>query len=140
MLLVVERGHRQVEHTADLALEFWGATEVEVLRAGADALVEILTDGATPTADAVVEVDLEAVDPADRLVRWLGEVLYLAMVEGFLVVEADLTLHEGGLRGTLRGEADARDRLTTEIKAATYHDLHLGTDGVRWTARVVLDV
>jgi SHS2 domain-containing protein len=133
-------GHRQIEHTADLALELWGPDEGAVLREGARAVVEILTEQATirPLAERVVL--LEVLDGADRLVRWLNEVLYLATVEGFLVCDADLVLHEGSLRASLWGEADAHHLLRTEIKSATYHDLVLEPRDGAMFARVVMDV
>ena len=132
-------GHRQLEHTADLALELWGASEVEVLRQGLLAVIEILTEGATvqPRERRVVTVD--ALDPADRLVRWLNEILFHAAVHGFVAADAEIELHDAGLRATLAGEADS-PRIRTEIKSATYHDLALEHRDGRWVARVVLDI
>jgi SHS2 domain-containing protein len=40
----------------------------------------------------------------------------------------------------VRGCADARDAVVTEIKSATYHDLVVRNDGDRYFARVVMDV
>lgn len=133
-------GHRSIEHTADLAIELWAPDETSLLLEGARAVIELLTDGATILANDERPVELTALDPEDRLVRWLSEVLYLASTEGFLVADASLTLSDSGLRGAMRGEADASSRLRTEIKAVTYHDLRLehGPQGVR--ARVVFDV
>jgi SHS2 domain-containing protein len=135
-----ECGHRQVEHTADLAFELWGPDEASVLRQGARAVVETLTEqAAIPRADTR-HVELEAFDAADRLVRWLNEVLYLATVEGFVVSDAELVLHDEGLQAELVGLADAAHLLQTEIKSATYHDLVLEHREGKVFARVVLDV
>ena len=135
-----DRGHRSIEHTADLAVELWAPDEPALLVEGARALVELLTEGEPVEAIAERTVELTAIDPEDRLVRWLAEVLWLASVEGFLVHDATLVLAGGSLRGTMRGQDDAADRVRTEIKAVTYHDLRLerGPAGVR--ARVVFDV
>lgn len=151
-----DRGHRSIEHTADLAVELWAPDEATLLVEGARALVEVLTEGAVIRASAERPLELTAIDPEDRLVRWLAEVLYLAAVEGFLVHDASLTLSGtlpgtlsgtlpgalpgASLRGTVRGQPDAESLLRTEIKAVTYHDLRLerGPAGVR--ARVVFDV
>jgi SHS2 domain-containing protein len=143
------RGHRSIEHTADLAVELWAPDEPALLVEGARALVELLTEGAEVgatterTAERMAErtLELTAIDPEDRLVRWLSEVLYWASMEGFLVVDAALELVGAtGLRGTVRGQAGASELVRTEIKAVTYHDLRLerGPAGVR--ARVVFDV
>lgn len=133
-------GHRQLDHTADLALEIWGPDETAVLHEGMRALVAILTDDVTVGGDDERTIVLETLDPADRLVQWLNEVLYLATVEGFAADRAELELYEGGLRARLRGRADGADLLTTEIKSATYHDLALDHTDAGVVARVVLDV
>jgi SHS2 domain-containing protein len=135
-----DRGHRLLDHTADVAVELWAPDEPALLEEGARALVELLTEGAPLVGTAERAVELEAIDPEDRLVRWLSEVLYLATVEGFLVTGAALELPDAALRGTVRGMPAAAAALRTEIKAVTHHDLRLerGPQGVR--ARVVLDV
>ncbi len=135
-----DRGHRSIEHTADLAVELWAPDEPALLVEGARALVELLTGGAAIDATAERTLELTAIDAEDRLVRWLAEVLYLASFEGFLVDDATLELSGASLRATVRGQSDAADKLETEIKAVTYHDLRLerGPSGVR--ARVVFDV
>ena len=86
-------------------------------------------------------VRLEALDPEDRLVQWLNEIIVLAVTEGFVVTGAELILEDpGGLRGTIVGVSNALDRIQTELKAATYHDLKLGEEAPGWRAQVVIDV
>lgn len=133
-------GARQIEHTADLALEIWGPDEPAMLVAGAQAIVDILTDGAQVGDIDTRRVKLEAIDAEDRLVRWLGEILYWACVEGFVVARAELEVTADGLTGTAHGVQGAADLLKTEIKAATYHDLRVVRDSGGVRARVVLDV
>jgi SHS2 domain-containing protein len=137
---VSSTGHRPLDHTADLAIELWAPDEPALLVEGARALVELLTDGATVDGTTARVVALEALDAEDRLVRWLAEVLYLATTEGFLVCDAALELSGSRLRGTVRGQADAAERLVTEIKAVTYHDLRLERGPAGFRARVVFDV
>lgn len=133
-------GAREVEHTADLALELWGPDEPAMLEAGARAVVGLLTDDAEVSAEEVRTVKLEAVDAEDRLVRWLSEVLYWASVEGFLVARAQLQVTPEGLVGRAFGQEGGTALVKTEIKAVTYHDLHVVADADRVLARVVLDV
>lgn len=141
---VEARGSRQVPHTADVALEVWVEDEAALLAEAARAMIDILTEGASVEARDERAVAVDAYDPQDRLVRWLNEVLYLAVTEGFLTADAEVDLDGDGdgsrLRARLRGEADAAGRIRTELKSATYHDLSLaaGPEGAR--ARVVLDV
>lgn len=136
------RGHRQLDHTADLALELWGESEEDVLCAGAEGVVTIMTEGGEVEARAERRVHIDAVDPHDRLVQWLNEIIVAAVAGGFLFGSADIALDgPTGLSATIRGEPDAGDRVVAELKSATYHDLELGQDqGGGWRARVVIDV
>ena len=133
-------GHRQIEHTADLAFEIWGADFGELLSEAARAVIAVMTDAQSVRGVDRRDVEIEALDDEDRLVRWLNEVLYLALVEGFVVHDAALESTPAGLRGYAVGKADARASIVTEVKSATYHDLVVRRDGDRWMARVVMDV
>lgn len=134
-------GYRQIDHTADIALELWGDSEPAVLAAGARAVTEILTDGAEVADRAAREIAIDAIDAGDRLVQWLNEIIVAAVADGFLYRSARIELDGAtGLSASARGEAGAHDRVVAELKSATYHDLALerGPDG--WRARVIIDV
>lgn len=133
-------GYRQIDHTADLALEIWATSEEELLRVAARAVVDVLTDAAPIPATDSRYISLNAVDAEDRLVQWLNEVIVAAVVDGFVVADAAITLQGSGLSAEMRGQAGAEDRIVTELKSATYHDLAIshGKDG--WRAHVVIDV
>lgn len=135
-------GYRQVEHTADVALELWGADESAVLLVGGQAIVALLTDGAAVEEVVQRRVRLETFDAEDRLVRWMSEVLYLASVEGFLVARAELEVATDGtgVEALMWGEEGAGDKLRTEVKAVTYHDLKIQFSATQVRATVVLDV
>jgi SHS2 domain-containing protein len=144
-------GYRQIEHTADLALELWAPTQEELLRVGARAIVDLLTGApepgmaaagpATPVAtSASRRIAIDAVDAEDRLVQWLNEVIVAAITDGFLIADADIELGESQLTAEARGQDSAGDRIVTELKSATYHDLELQSTDQGWRARVVIDV
>ncbi len=137
----VQRGHRQIDHTADLALELWGDSEEDVLLAGAEGVVAIMTEGGEVEEREQRLVHIDAVDPQDRLVQWLNEIVFAAVNEGFLFGSADIAL-EGAtlLSATVRGEPGAGARVVAELKSATYHEIELGLQGGIWRARVVIDV
>ena len=137
----MQRGHRQLDHTADLALELWGESEVDVLLAGAEGVVAIMTEGGEVEEREHRRVRIEAVDREDRLVQWLNEIVVAAVSEGFLFGSAEIALDGAtGLSATIRGEPRAGERVVAELKSATYHELELGEVGGMWRARVVIDV
>lgn len=134
-------GHRQLEHTADLALEIWADSEEALLAEGARALIEIMTEGEPQHGTEPRELELEALDPEDRLVRWLNEILVLAVAEGFLFTKLErLTLRDDGLSATVLGRSGGGDHVRAELKSVTYHDLLLAHEADGWRARVVIDV
>lgn len=136
-------GHKQLDHTADLALEFWAPSEADLLVHAAEVIVAILTEEAPAAPESTWsarEVDLSSLDREDRLVVWLNEVLFLAIAEGFLLRAAALSLRADGLSAELRGEGEAFGKIATELKGVTYHDLLLTQDGDLWRARVIIDV
>ena len=133
-------GYRQVDHTADLALELWAGSEEALLGVGARAIVAVLTEDADVSGSDERLVELDTVDAEDRLVQWLNEIIVAAIVDGFLTTSADITLRSGGLAATLRGRCDAAELVATELKSATYHDLRLEQRDGAWHAHVVIDV
>lgn len=134
-------GYRPLEHTADLAFELWAPTEVGVLVQGARALTDVLTGGAPVAPVQCNRLAFQALDPEDRLVRWLNDIVYMALVDGLLFADGDLTLRApGGLEAEVRGEPGAWDRIITEVKAVTYHGLELIRHDTLVVARIVVDV
>jgi SHS2 domain-containing protein len=137
----VPGGYRQIDHTADVALELWGDSEAALLDAGARAVTELLTEGAEVTDRAGRDIAIDAIDAGDRLVQWLNEIIVAAVSDGFLYRAADIELDgETGLRAHARGEPGAHDRVVAELKSATYHDLVVERGPSGWVARVVIDV
>jgi SHS2 domain-containing protein len=133
-------GHRWIDHTADLCLEAWADDEPGLLAEAMRGVVLALTEGEAPGDGDARRLEIDSIDPEDRLVRWLNEILWLAIGEGFVPARARIELHDEGLHAELHGQADARALVRSEIKAATYHDLALTADPRGHRARVVLDV
>ncbi len=136
----MSRGHRQIDHTADLALELWADSEEDLLVTAAQAVTEILIDGTEVADRAGRELTIDGIDAGDRLVQWVNGVIVAAVLDGFLFHGAAIELEGTSLTAHLRGEPDGHGRVVTELKSATYHDLVLesGPDG--WRARIIIDV
>jgi len=137
---VTDGGYRALEHTADLAFELWATTEEGVLEQGMHAVLHTLTAGAELKPEASREVEVQGLDSEDRLVRWLNEIIFLCLVEGFLPCDTEIVLDGTDLRAKLRGEVEAHERIVTEIKSATYHGLFLHVSEAEARAQIVLDV
>lgn len=91
-------------------------------------------------ADSERPVNIETLDSEDRLVQWLNEVIYWAVVDNFLVTEVDLSWSQNGLCGRVQGVQDVHAQVVSELKRATYHDMRLSVTDAHAQARVVIDV
>ena len=133
---------RLIEHTADIGLELRASTLEELFHQAALGLLQVL--GPQPPARSQMShsVTLEGSEPAELLVGWLNEILFLLETRHFL--PAEFTVHAVGevqLRGVIRGQKlEPAQRLQREVKAATWHQLLLQRDGDSWFARIYLDL
>jgi SHS2 domain-containing protein len=139
-------GHREIDHTADLAFEVW-APSLEALFAEAVAgLADLCLDRATVRSREERLLEISAATSEERLVRWLQEVYHQLERDLWLPCSADRVSFAGDrVVGTVRGEPfdPQRHTLHTEIKAITYHQLALereGGAGATWRTLVIVDV
>ncbi len=133
-------GHRQLDHTADVALEFWAPSLDALFVEGARAVIDVLTEGATIVGSVEDAIELEAADAEDGLVVWLNEILYRAVYDDFLFGQGEVSVEEERVVATVRGERGAADKLATELKSVTYHHLLVERREDGWHGRVVIDV
>ena len=147
-------------HTADVAVEAWGATLEACFEALANGLVAASTDEVPDTGEAF-ELDVTAESREALLFEYLDELIYLRDVREELPVDNEVRRldrpDEGDARSTDSGdrskdEADgwhlrARARGVPlseidarEVKAVTYSDMRLERSNGRWEGYVVFDV
>lgn len=135
--------YRVFDHTADLGVEVSAASVEELYAAAAFALFDLLTDLSTVRAGIAREIVVTGEDPADLLVNFLREILYMWNGGGFLVktcLVREATPRR--LKALLRGEDfnPARHRIKQEIKAATYHQASVCETEKGFVAKMVFDV
>ncbi len=136
--------YRLLEHTADLGFLVRADTVEELFERAAAALFDVMWDLDAVRAGPVErEISVTAPDREALLVAWLGELLSLAMAEGWVfgAFQVDRLAPES-LSGRAWGEAadPARHRFRTEVKGVTYHRLLVSEDRDGWSARVFLDI
>lgn len=139
-----QRGHREIDHTADLGFEVW-APDLEGLYAEAlRGLLGLCFDRAAVEPRETRQLEASGAGEEERLVAWLQEAYLLLEIDGWLAADVEGVELEGdAVCGTVRGEPVDRERHTlhTEIKAITYHgmDVRRGDDGT-WRTTVIVDV
>lgn len=135
----VRAGFREIEHTADWALQVWAPTFPALLEQAARGALALA--GITPEENGSQEEVTFVVpgpDPETALVEFLTEVLYRAQYEGQVPVAYQLAWDGEKVRA--RMTCAPRRTLEKEIKAVTYHGLQVVQRPGRWEATVVFDV
>jgi SHS2 domain-containing protein len=136
-------GYRVFDHTADLGVEVTAATVEELYAGAAFALFDLLTDLSAVRAGIAREIIVTGEDPADLLVNFLREVLYMWNGRGFLIKTCLIReATQQRVKAILRGETfdSDRHRIKQEIKAVTYHQASVCETDEGWAAKVVFDV
>jgi SHS2 domain-containing protein len=132
--------YREVEHTADWAIEVWGETVEALFVHAAMAMFEL--QGADLAAEPAVTAtaSCQAMDLETLLVGWLNELLYLSEVEDALFTRFEITIDrhdEPRLTATARG-THGRGRLA-HVKAVTYYHLSVEQTPADWRGTVTFD-
>lgn len=127
-----------VDHTADWALRVTAPDLRSLFLYAAQGMSSLLTGELVPD-EVQRTIELEAHDAESLLVEWLGELAYLAEMEGLVMRDFDIeTLSPMALRATVRGGRAAE--LDKHIKAVTYHNLAIEQTPTGLQVTIVFDV
>ncbi len=132
-----------IEHTADIGVRSFGATEEEAFENAAVGMFSLLADLELVGEEAEFPVSVEAEDRETLLVEWLNELLYIYESQGVLLKRFHIgRLEDTHLEGAAWGSPidPARDEIRTDIKAVTYYQLQVARTEKGWTAEVIFDV
>ena len=135
----VQPAYRLLSHTADLALEVWGADLEALFANAARGMFAQMVDMAGIQHLVQRTVELTAVDRESLLVAWLSELLYLRETKREAYCSFAVTFPApAALHGVALGAPwQTFDR---PVKAVTYHGLAITQDHSGFHATVVLDV
>jgi SHS2 domain-containing protein len=132
------------EHTADLGLRI-RALDLDSLFAeagrGLFSLIVEHLDDVRPVE--VVSLGVVGAELDYLLFDWLNELLYIFETRRLVLAEFDVTIADGGLQATARGEPldPARHRSEHEVKAITYHELKVEQQpNGAWLAEMIVDI
>ena len=132
-----------LEHPADIGFRAWGRTREELFENAALALFSVMWK-----LEAIPEKESRAVEATGGdfealLYAWLAELLALSETERLVFRRAKVTFPSAErVRATVYGEPFDRNRhhSGTQVKAVTYHQLHIAQTREGWTAQVFLDL
>jgi len=117
------QGHRELEHTADWALQVWAPDMATVLAEAARGMYRLMAVVLDEGPRQRRRLELEAADRESLLVEFLAELLYLAESEGLAFDVLELDVAGNRLAASLEGAPIGSQ--SKEIKAVTYHRLQV---------------
>ncbi len=135
--------YEQFPHTADIGVRVYGKDLKELFENAAFAMFDIIADLENLSGDTVEAFELEAPDSEALLVAWLDELLYNFYTKQLIFFKfqvEELTETRLKARATGRPVGANRNRLKTEIKAATYGGLKIKTSGGGCEVEIIFDV
>lgn len=136
--------HEIFEHTADLGIRIRCGTLPELFAEAGQALFELLVENlATVRPLESYSIELQQSQLDLLLFDWLNELLYCFDARHLILCQFDVVLEGEVLKATVSGEPldDARHHLDHEVKAITYHQLHVTKQADdSWLAEVILDI
>jgi SHS2 domain-containing protein len=131
----------QIDHTADLAARIYGKDIPELFENAAFAMFDMMADTEGVDLSEATQVEVEAPDLESLLVAWLNELLFILEDRKLLpVVFKVIFLGDGKLVAEVKGQKAEKDRVHTEIKAATYHDIAIEKTSKGCEVTIVFDV
>lgn len=137
------RRYEQFPHTADIGVRAYGKSLKELFENAAFAMFDILADLGGIKIDLTETFDLKADTPEELLIAWLDELLYRFYTKQVILSEFNISELTGkSLEATAYGRSAKanRNRLKTEIKAATYSDLVIKKTDAGYSVEIIFDV
>ena len=135
-----------IEHTADLGIRVKGDTLEGLFENAALCLFSLMSDY-KPEGKIEEKIILEGEDLEELFVTWLNELNSMFFTYKFLPAKYNIKItHDEPqykvLEGVLLGEEfdPYENKISREIKAATYHNLKVEKIDNKWQAEVIFDV
>lgn len=135
--------YEQFPHTADIGVRAFGKDLKELFENAAFAMFDIIADLEGMSGEITETLEVKAADHEGLLVAWLDELLYIFYTKQLIFYKFNIELLEAGsLRASIVGRPIAanRNRLKTEIKAATYSDLKINKTAEGYSVEIIFDV
>jgi SHS2 domain-containing protein len=135
--------YEQFPHTADIGVRVFGKDLKELFENAAFAMFDIIADLEGLRGDIVRDLHLEAPTGEELLIAFLDGLLYDFCTNEVIFFKFDVIEVSSGMlkaRAYGRPVSANRNRLKTEIKAATYSDLKIEKTDSGYMVEIIFDV
>ncbi len=131
-----------IDHTADIGIAVHAADLGDLFAKAALGLFNLITYVYRIKPEIKRKVEIMAADTEELLVEWLNELIYIFEVEHVLFCDFNiLEISENSLNAICTGEKiNQKHIIKREVKAATYHMLHITRVKDEFRARIIFDL
>ncbi len=132
-----------LEHTADLGIRVWGKDQKDLFLNAAAGMYSLIADILKVMPKSYFEVKINAQDKDQLLKDWLSELLYYFNVKDTLLSKFEIEqIDDTSIKSKVKGEKvnTAKHKLYHEVKAVTYHNLHIEEKKGLLTTEIIFDV
>ena len=130
--------------SADFIFDAFGESLEELFVNCARACFFAMTDIETVDRPDSRDISVAGETVEDLLFAFIAELIYLKDTENIFLSRFEIEIAPDGktLKGVVRGEAIDYNKhvIKTDVKAATYHDLHVRKDRQGFSVRMILDL
>lgn len=139
----MDKRYEQFSHTTDIGVKVFGKTLKELFENAAFAMFDILADLEGIKGEVTQDFELTAPNYEELLISWLDELLYHFYAKNTIFYKFEVTeLSDDVIKAKAYGRlvSENRNRLKTEIKAATYYNLKIIKRDDYYEVDIVFDV
>jgi SHS2 domain-containing protein len=139
----MDKRYEQFPHTADIGVKVYGSSLKELFENAAFAMFDIIADLEGLKASVEQKVEARGGNHEELLVAWLDELLYNFYTKSLIFFKFEIDeLTEKSLKARVFGRPVGanRNRLNTEIKAATYSDLKIKKTSGGYEVSIIFDI
>ena len=132
-----------LDHTADIGILVRTHDITDLFETAALAMMRLMITKISPQPCRRIDISLKSEDPAELMVHWLGEILYLFHGEKSVVIDTEIhAISPSHLEATLEMDRFNPDlhEVLCEIKAVTFHQIEVMEKNDCWEAKVIFDV
>lgn len=140
-----DNGFSLLEHTADIGIKINGSSLEELFKNAFYGILSIVAETGISNCENKI-IKLTAPDKESLLIDFLNELLYLINAEKWLPAEIDklsinVNIDGNKLEAAIKGKKyTLPDTITTEVKAATYHNIKISNTVDNWETKVFFDI
>ncbi|HOM67132.1 MAG TPA: archease [Brevefilum fermentans] len=131
-------GYKEVEHTADIALQVWAEDFYTLLRKAAEGLYALMGVKLATASTLQRLFTLPQGSKETILVDFLTELLFLVEEDGLFLSGFCFDASQDAI--SVRSTGEKILTLSREIKAVTFHNLHVETTDQGFSTTITFDV